>query len=49
MDFTATVIGADGAIADALATVLSVLGPQGWSMLARRYPEVIAAVRSGRQ
>jgi FAD:protein FMN transferase len=43
-DYTASVMAADGALADALATALTVLGPENVSAVLRRYPGVIARV-----
>ena len=42
---TVTVITPDAALADALATALNVLGPNGADSLKRRYPQVLIAFR----
>ena len=44
-----TVIARDAALADALATAFSVLGPAGVDPLKRRYPDALVALRSGDQ
>lgn len=44
---TARVIAADGATADALATALSVLGPDGAGPVIARFPKVLATLTGG--
>jgi thiamine biosynthesis lipoprotein len=47
-DAQATVIAADGALADALSTALTVLPRQAVAPLMAHYPGVLASVVSGR-